>query len=143
MPAAETEGDGSGTGSCEGAVPAIVVGFVDAVAAGRVGSDAVVVPAGAAARPPRRPGVSGGHTTSASDSAVVAVVAAGLGLAAGLAVGLDTAAEASCSTRLRARRERRRGSEPEALAPPVVGTALVDPVVPVVPEVPVEEAGLG
>ncbi|EFW28517.1 hypothetical protein HMPREF9057_00076 [Actinomyces sp. oral taxon 171 str. F0337] len=67
IPGAEVEGDGSAADSCQGEVAVVV-----AVDAGRVGSGTVVELDGAAARPPRRPGVSGGHTTSESGSPVVA-----------------------------------------------------------------------
>ena len=70
IPGAEVEGDGSAADSCQGAVSVVVA--VVAVDAGRVGSGTVVELDGAAARPPRRPGVSGGHTTSESGSPVVA-----------------------------------------------------------------------
>ena len=96
---------------------------------GRAGSGMVMERAGAAARPPRRPGVIGGQTTSASDT--------------GAAAGLEGASEALRSTRLRARRERRWGSEPEARAPSVEGTALVAPVTPLARVAPAGEAGLG
>ena len=79
-----------------------------------------------------RPGVSGGQTTSASDRAVAA--------------GLGVASAALRSARLRARRERRRGSGPEARAPSPEGTALVTPVFPATPlarVAPAGEAGLG
>ena len=130
-PRAAAGKDGSGIGACEPVVAAVVVAGA-AGAAGRAGSGMVMERAEAAARPPRRPGVIGGQTTSASDTAVAA--------------GLEGASEALRSTRLRARRERRRGSEPEVWALPAAGTALVTPVFPVTPLAradPVREAGLG
>lgn len=75
---------------------------------------------------------------------VFAVVAAAGGPAVS-AVSV-AAAEASRDARLCARRERRRGSGPEARAPSPEGTALVSPVFPATPlarVAPTGEAGLG
>lgn len=125
-PRTETDDAGSATGACE-PVAVVVAGAAGTTV--RAGSGMVMERAGAAARPPGRPGVIGGQTTSASDT--------------GVAAGLEGASEVLRSTRLRARRERRRGSEPEALAPSAAGTALVVPVTPLARVAPAGEAGLG